>query len=56
MVCLVGMILGKMEMDEKKIREKIVEKCVWLEGKGKEKTGGDQLFSLWVHQITISPK
>ena len=56
MVCLVGMILGKMEKDERKIREKIVGKCVWLEGGGKEKTSGDQLFSLWVHQITISPK
>ena len=41
---------------EKKIREKIVEKCVWLEGGGKEKTIRDQLFSLQVHQITISSK
>ena len=41
MVCVVGMILEKMEKDERKIGEKIVGKCVWLEGKGKKKTGGD---------------
>ena len=41
MVCVVGMILEKMEKDERKIGEKIVGKCVWLEGEGKEKTGGD---------------
>ena len=37
MVCLVGMILVKMKKDEMKIRGKIVGKCVWLEGRGKEK-------------------
>ena len=31
MECLVGMILEKMEKDERKIGEKIVGKCVWLE-------------------------
>ena len=41
MVCLVGMILEKMEKDERKIEEKIVGKWVWLEGEGKEKTGED---------------
>ena len=31
----------KMEKHERKIGEKIVGKCVWLEGRGKKKTGGD---------------
>ena len=31
----------KMEKHERKIGEKIVGKCVWLEGKGKKKTGRD---------------
>ena len=44
MVCLVGMILGKMEKDERKMREKIVGKCVWLEGRGKEKMVGIDCF------------
>ena len=31
-------------------------KSVWLRGGGGEKSGGTQLFSLWAHHNSISPK
>ena len=36
--------------------EKMSENGVWLRGGEGEKSGGAQLFSLWAHHNSISPK
>ena len=41
---------------EWKIGEKMSGNGVWLKRGGREKSGGTQLFSLWAHQNSISPK
>ena len=55
-LCLDGLIWGKMEKKEWKIREKMSGKGIWMREVGGEKSDGAQPFSFWAHHNSISPK
>ena len=54
-LCLFGVILGRMENEEEKNREKMMFLVVWLRMEKRRDFGGIHQFSLLPLQNTISP-